>query len=228
MTDAAAAPSAPGEGGGPPLLVGRGLHKRFGPVYAVRGVDFALSADRYVTLGRALKQQGRFADAKTAWLHALDLLTEWNGGSQTRPARDQEWCDCANDLAWLLATVPDSDVRDPAVALELAAQATEVHPECGTYWNTRGAAHYRAGDFEGAITALERAVALGDGGTGFDHVFLAMAYAQLGDQERAQHWLAEATLWMEHHDPGHAELLRLCEEARSILPAGALTSAPVR
>ena len=31
---------------------------------------------RYRSLGRSLKDQGRFAEAKTAWLHALDLLTE--------------------------------------------------------------------------------------------------------------------------------------------------------
>jgi spermidine/putrescine transport system ATP-binding protein len=50
VTDAAASPPAPGEGGELPLLAGRGVHKRFGAVHAVRGVDFALSANRYVTL----------------------------------------------------------------------------------------------------------------------------------------------------------------------------------
>ncbi len=50
MTFAASAPPPHGEGAEPPLLVGRGLHKRFGAVHAVRGVDFSLSSDRYVTL----------------------------------------------------------------------------------------------------------------------------------------------------------------------------------
>jgi len=50
VTDAAAAPYAQREGNHTPLLVGRGVHKRYGTVHAVRGVDFALSADRYVTL----------------------------------------------------------------------------------------------------------------------------------------------------------------------------------
>ena len=31
---------------------------------------------RYRSLGRSLKDQGRFAEAKTAWFNALDLLTE--------------------------------------------------------------------------------------------------------------------------------------------------------
>lgn len=50
MTHAEASPSAPEEGGRTPLLVGRGIHKRFDAVHAVRGVDFSLSANRYVTL----------------------------------------------------------------------------------------------------------------------------------------------------------------------------------
>lgn len=50
MIGAASAPLARGEGAEPPLLVGCGVHKRFGAVHAVRGVDFSLSSDRYVTL----------------------------------------------------------------------------------------------------------------------------------------------------------------------------------
>jgi spermidine/putrescine transport system ATP-binding protein len=46
----AAAALTHAEGEGAPLLVARGLHKRFGPVQAVRGVDFSLWPDRYVTL----------------------------------------------------------------------------------------------------------------------------------------------------------------------------------
>jgi len=50
VISAAPAPLTRAEGEGRPLLVGRGLHKRFGPVHAVRGVDFSLWPDRYVTL----------------------------------------------------------------------------------------------------------------------------------------------------------------------------------
>ena len=50
MTEAEAPPSVPEEGRQTLLLVGRGIHKRFDAVHAVRGVDFSLSANRYVTL----------------------------------------------------------------------------------------------------------------------------------------------------------------------------------
>jgi len=179
---------------------------------------------RYRSLGRSLKDQGRFAEARTAWLHALDLLTKQTAVRPAVSAHRQQWCDCANDLAWLLVTASDPAVRDPARALLLAAKAAAAHPECSTYWNTLGAAQYRAGDFKAAITALDRATVLSQGGTAFDHFFLAMAHTRLENQEQAQHWFAQAMLWMEQHRPGHSELLRLCDEARSILIAIPATS----
>ena len=125
-------------------------------------------------------------------------------------------------------TAPDPAVRDPARALSLAVKATEAHPECSTYWNTLGAVQYRAGDFKAAVTALDRATVLSQGGTAFDHFFLAMAHTRLENQEQAQHWFAQAMLWMEQHHAGHAELLRLCDEARSILFAVPETSDTAR
>jgi len=172
---------------------------------------------RYRSLGRSLKNQGRLAEAKTAWLHALKLSAEQPTVRSAVLARRQQWCDCANDLAWFLVNVPDLVVQDPALAISLALKAAELHPECSTYWNTLGAVHYRAGDFKSAVTALNRATALTRGGTAFDHFFLAMAHMRLENQEQAQHSFAQAMLWMEQHQAGHAELRRLRDEARSIL-----------
>ena len=84
----------------------------------------------------------------------------------------KQWCDCANDLAWLLVNAPGPSVRDIAHGASLAVKATELQPECGTYWNTLGAAYYRAGNFRPPVAALNRAINLGDGGNVFDHVFL--------------------------------------------------------
>jgi tetratricopeptide (TPR) repeat protein len=178
----------------------------------------------YRSLGRSLKDQGRFTEAKTAWLHALDLLTKQTTIPPARSADRQHWSDCANDLAWLLVTAPDLAVRDPVAALSLAEKAAAAQPDCSTYWNTLGAVQYRIGDFNAAVTALNRAVTLSQGGSAFDHYFLAMAYTRLENQDHAQQCFAQATLWMEQHRPGHADLLRLCDEARAILVAGQETS----
>ncbi len=179
---------------------------------------------RYQTLGRDSKTQGRFADAKAAWLHALDLWTELTTACPDRALLKQYRCDCANDLAWLLANAPDPAVRDPAQAIALAGEAVETNPNCATYWNTLGAAHYRAGDFNGTIAALGRARDLSEGGSAFDHVFLAMARARLGDQEQAERWLDQAKVWMEQYNPDHSELACLRDEARSVLSAASDSS----
>jgi tetratricopeptide (TPR) repeat protein len=175
-------------------------------------------ADRYRTLGRTFKEQGRLAEAQSAWRHALDLLTEPAALHPEVCDSRRRWCDCANDLAWLQLNHPDLAGRDPDSTVRLASQVVDRCPECGLYWNTLGAAYCRAGDFESAITALDRAMDLSGGGTAFDDVFLAMAYAQLGQAERARHHLDRATHWMEQHHPDHPELLRAYGEAQALLP----------
>ena len=115
---------------------------------------------RYRAEGRAAKDQGRFAEAKTAWLRALDLLSVQTSARPNDRAIQKQWCDCANDLAWLLVNAPAPGVRDIAHGVALAVKATELQPECSTYWNTLGAAYYRAGEFETAVGALNRAMQL--------------------------------------------------------------------
>jgi hypothetical protein len=127
---------------------------------------------------------------------------------------------CANNFAWFLLSEPDAGVGDPLVALRLGGEATNADPECGTYWNTLGAACYRAGDAAGAITALERSMLLTDGGNAFDYSFLALAHAQLGHQEPAQAWNTRADLWMQQHECHHSELCRLQKEVCDSLTCG--------
>jgi tetratricopeptide (TPR) repeat protein len=172
---------------------------------------------QYRSWGRSLKNQGRCAEAKATWLHALKLLQEQSTVRTGVPVNRQEWADCANDLAWFLVTAPDLTVRDPACAISLARKATTMYPECSTYWNTLGAVYYRAGDFRAAVAALDRSIAFTRRGTAFDYFFLAMAHMGLENQDQARRSFDQAMLWMEQHQSSHAELPRLRDEARSIL-----------
>ena len=59
-----------------------------------------------------------------------------------------------NNLAWLEATCSDVSFRNAREAVRHARRATVLEPEEGNYWNTLGAAHYRAGEWEEAKAAL--------------------------------------------------------------------------
>jgi tetratricopeptide (TPR) repeat protein len=104
-----------------------------------------------------------------------------------------------NVLAWLLATCPDPEVRDPGQAVELATKAVAAISKERSYWGTLGAAHYRAGHWSDAVAALERAVQLGNGGDAYDEFFLAMSHWQLGDKEQARDCYDKAVAWMENN-----------------------------
>jgi WD40 repeat protein len=129
-----------------------------------------------------------------------------------------------NSLAWLLATGPDPKLRDPAQAVRLAHRAVELAPRSGLYWKTLGAARYRAGDWKAAVAALERSMALRNGGDSSDWFFLAMTHWQLGDQEQAHKRYDEAVQWMDKNKPPDEELHRFRAEAAELL---GLTDRPI-
>jgi tetratricopeptide (TPR) repeat protein len=173
--------------------------------------------DRYRNLGRRLKADKRWADARSAWQQALDSLTELATRHSDFPELERRWCDCANDVAWLVLNHPDSDPRGPAHALALANEVVDRHSDCEVYWNTLGAALLRNGDPAGAIAALNRAMSLSEQDNPFNDVFLALAYARVGDCEQAQPWLAQAIHLKDQYFGAHPELTSLCDEALAAL-----------
>jgi serine/threonine protein kinase/Tfp pilus assembly protein PilF len=129
-----------------------------------------------------------------------------------------------NNLAWLLATCADAKLRDPARALELAKKAVELAPDDGMHQNTLGVAQYRAGDWNAAIKALEKSMALDKGGDGLDWFLLAMAHWRLGHKGEAQKWYDRAAAWMaknklelEKDKVNQEELNRFQAEAADLL-----------
>jgi len=123
-----------------------------------------------------------------------------------------------NNYAWFLANCPDARHSDPRLAVTLAEQAVSLVPDEGTFWNTLGAAYYRAGRWNEAVEALHRSSELfGDAGTGFNAVFLAMAHWQLGQHEEADRQYDRAVDWMRANDIAEEELVRFCREAAQLL-----------
>jgi tetratricopeptide (TPR) repeat protein len=160
-------------------------------------------AGAYSGLGRVLYQEGQLDEALAALNKALAI--------------DPQHAPVHNSLAWLLATAPDANVRNPARAVELARRTVDVAPEQGDFWNTLGAAHYRAGDWKAAITALEKSMALRQGGDCSNWFFLAMAHWQLGEKEKAREWYDRAVEWTNKHKLDDEELRRFRTEAAELL-----------
>jgi serine/threonine protein kinase/WD40 repeat protein len=122
-----------------------------------------------------------------------------------------------NNLAWRLATDRDPKIRDPERAVALAKKAVELAPDVGTYWNTLGAAHYRAGNWKDAVAALDKSMDLRKGGDSFDWFFLAMAHWQLGAKDEARKWYDKAVEWMAKNAKDNDELRRFRGEAEELL-----------
>ena len=123
-----------------------------------------------------------------------------------------------NVLAWLFATCPNSKLRDPRRAVELAKKGVSLAPEEASYWNTLGVAEHRQGDWKAAIEALTKSEELASRTfLGYDAFFLAMAHWHLGDKPRARGWYDKAVQWMEKNQPKNEELNRFRAEAAALL-----------
>jgi tetratricopeptide (TPR) repeat protein len=136
---------------------------------------------------------------------------------------------CCNNQAWVLAKNRDLQIRDRGRVVELAQKAVELVPDPGpprpdfagprgTMWNTLGVACYRARHWKKAIEALNRSMELSKGdGESFDTFFLAMAYWQLGEKEKARQFYDRAVQWMNKNSPGDEELPQFRAEAAELL-----------
>jgi superkiller protein 3 len=192
----------------------------------------------YLNLGNALQGEKKFDEAIAAYRKAIEIDPKYahaynrlgailcdvrrdyeNAAACFRKAIeiDPKRTDAYNRLAWLFATCSEAKLRDPNQAVALAKKAVELAPNDWSYLNTLGAADYRAGDWKGAITALEKSMELRNGGDSNDWFFLAMAHGQLGQKVKAREWYDRAVQWMDENAPTDEELRRLRAEAAELL-----------
>jgi len=145
--------------------------------------DNFLTHDFYM-LGSILNSDGRYEEAIHAWRSATESqTTDFNA---------------LDLLADLLTNAPDPKIRRPREAIELAQRATTLlttmlqetggknEDQLGRFWGSLGAAHYRAGDWNAAEEALEKAIKLqADLVRANEWFFLAMTQWQLGRKDDA-------------------------------------------
>jgi tetratricopeptide (TPR) repeat protein len=157
----------------------------------------------YLALGHVLGKLGDWAQSAEQYRKAVQL--------------DPKSPEANNELAWLLATSPETGLRNAAEAMRLAQVAITAAPKSGWIRNTLGVARYRQGDYAGAIADLEESMRLRDGGDSFDWFFLAMAHCRLGDRAKARLWFDRAVQWMDKHQPHNEQFRRFRAEAEALL-----------
>jgi len=75
-------------------------------------------------------------------------------------ARRPGWREQANNLAWLLATASDPELRDPDEAVRLASLALDTGDPDAAIFDTLAAAHAASGHFDAAVRNAEEALRL--------------------------------------------------------------------
>jgi serine/threonine protein kinase/WD40 repeat protein/Tfp pilus assembly protein PilF len=135
----------------------------------------------------------------------------------------QQNSDQMNRLAWWLLAAPNLLHREPTLAVALAKQLVHRASSEAVYWNTLGIAHYRLGEWEAALKALEEAQKLAPGSCfGSNAYFLAMCHHQLGDPAKAKASYDRAIRWCQENPDDLAsgqqrELMAFQAEAESLL-----------
>jgi tetratricopeptide (TPR) repeat protein len=168
------------------------------------------------TLGSVLSAAGQAREAEGAYRRAVAHYQAALALEPTRAAALNNW-------AWLLATCPEVQLRDARRAVDLGTKAVGLIPRRGDLLNTLGFAHYRVGDWDAAIAALEQSRAFyakrpeAETLESFSAFPLAMAHWQKGDHAEARRWYEQAVRWMENYRQRDEELLRFRAEAAGLL-----------
>lgn len=116
------------------------------------------SAKVQAGLARTYAQLGRLHDAVRHFRNALALRPRW------RPA--------TNDLAWILATSPDPELRRPSEAVALMESVLLTEEYHAAMLDTLGAAYAADGRYEDAVRTTDRALALARNNPGFTRELL--------------------------------------------------------
>ena len=103
-------------------------------------------AEGHYKLGVVLASQGKLDEAIGHYRQALQLQPDHTYA--------------LNSLAWLLATCPDTNLRQPEEALELARRASSTAKHHPGVLYTLAAAHAAVGQFEAATTTAQKALEL--------------------------------------------------------------------
>jgi serine/threonine protein kinase len=179
-----------------------------------------LLAEFHCRLGGLAWAAGKRTEAANQYREAQRLLVAL--AAEVRKGEPGPGAPGANEnfFARFLASCPDKDFRDPHHAVELAHKAVNRASQRGDYWTTLGAALYRAGDMNAAIEALEKAVKLHQGGDVPELMFLALAHAKRGEDNKARDYHERALALEKRYKSPDLSLRLLRDEVATQLSRG--------
>lgn len=130
--------------------------------------------------------------------------------------KPQEVAQVYNELARDIVT-DTGWIAEPAIVLQLADRYREIDPAGSAYLPMLGAAYYRLGKFQEAITTLSKATnPIGDE-KNWNYLFLAMAYWQVNKKDEARRWYGRGFELIEKSYVQDPRLYSLNAEARVLL-----------
>jgi tetratricopeptide (TPR) repeat protein len=199
----------------------------------------------------AYKEVVRLQPHNAALRHAFGHVLERKGLRDESLATYREVIRLKSDdaeahrhVAWLLAERKECCQVEAKEAVLSAQKAVELAPADSAGWQVLGWAHYRAGQHEAAINALNKSVELQAVGDPWQWFFLAMAHWKLSteraeavvssgdpepgataltDEARAAHrvqareWYAKSVEWMERKASSSEQLIRFRNEAEVLV-----------
>jgi tetratricopeptide (TPR) repeat protein len=131
-------------------------------------------------LGTVLFLKGDTPEARAVFRRAIQQYRHW---LDIDPSGRAEF-----ELADFLLHCLDSDMRNPAEALQLATRIVKRSPEDPRAWDLLGRAHFRTGDWQAARHDFEEVIRLRGRGATSDYFHLAMTHWKLGEQDRAREY----------------------------------------
>jgi tetratricopeptide (TPR) repeat protein/serine/threonine protein kinase len=94
--------------------------------------------------GQSLHRRGKFAEAEAVYREVIILKPDW-----ARPH---------DDLAWLLATCNDRNLRNYPQAIKSAKRAVQLAPHEWKFWNTLGVVYRNCGKLDEAVSSLRESI----------------------------------------------------------------------
>jgi serine/threonine protein kinase/tetratricopeptide (TPR) repeat protein len=158
-------------------------------------------------LGEVLWGSDRRAEAQDQYRRVRLLGADL--GPDERQSRDE--------LAWFLATCPDRGFRDGAEAVRIARRLVEEEPRNPRHQLTFGLACDSAGDWRGAIEALERQQPDFIRSDVLSNLLLARAHWRLGQADEARRCYQQALSRWEQQPNQSLLLRRIRAETETIL-----------